>query len=283
MAYCSGCEREVNTLILTNGEATYCRRCTRRLRIAKRQKGEVYGNWEIMDGVDLKDNRLGLRYRCKCTGCGKVGTHNDQSLDRSGSCITCANKSRARDAYDHLVGQKFGFLTVNREVLTDVDGLRVWMWECSCDCGKTAFRQEHMLRQSKTPSCGCATRRTKADHPLWGGCGEISGIKWCVIRNGARVRGIPFEIDMEYAWSVFELQGGRCAYTGLQLTFGESSKAKDQGTASLDRIDSSIGYVEGNVQWVHMNINKMKLDLPEDRFLELCFKVARHRPGTVSA
>jgi hypothetical protein len=280
MAVCSGCEREVEAQILVTGE--YCRRCTRRLRIAKRQKGEVYGNWEIMDGVDLKDNRLGLRYRCKCTGCGKVGTHNDQSLDRSGSCITCANKARSKDASDRLVGQKFGLLTVEREVLTDVKGLRVWMWECSCDCGKKTLRSEWMLRQYDVPSCGCANRRKKSEHRLWGGAGEMSGTKWGVIRNGARARGIQFEIDMEYAWSVFESQDGRCVYTGLKLEFGESSKCQDQGTASLDRIDSSIGYVEGNVQWVHMNINKMKLNLPEDRFLELCFKVARHLPGTVS-
>lgn len=44
----------------------------------------------------------------------------------------------------------------------------------------------------------------------------------------------------------------------------------EEQTASLDRIDSSKGYIPGNVQWVHKDVNKMKLALSEKRLLELC-------------
>ena len=47
-----------------------------------------------------------------------------------------------------------------------------------------------------------------------------------------------------------------------------------QGTASLDRIDSSKGYVKGNVQWVHKDINKMKTDFEQSIFIKLCKSVA---------
>ena len=40
----------------------------------------------------------------------------------------------------------------------------------------------------------------------------------------------------------------------------------DSKTASLDRIDSSKGYTEDNIQWVHKDVNQMKMDLPEQRF-----------------
>ena len=39
-----------------------------------------------------------------------------------------------------------------------------------------------------------------------------------------------------------------------------------KGTASLDRIDSTKGYVRGNIQWVHKDINWFKRDYPKISF-----------------
>jgi len=47
-----------------------------------------------------------------------------------------------------------------------------------------------------------------------------------------------------------------------------------ENTASLDRIDSSKGYVKDNVQWVHKDINRMKWNFPQDKFVKLCSFVA---------
>jgi hypothetical protein len=41
-------------------------------------------------------------------------------------------------------------------------------------------------------------------------------------------------------------------------------------TASLDRIDSSKGYFKGNVQWIHKDLNVMKMDLTEEKFIDYC-------------
>jgi hypothetical protein len=46
-------------------------------------------------------------------------------------------------------------------------------------------------------------------------------------------------------------------------------------TASLDRIDSSKGYIEGNVQWIHKHINKMKNNFNESYFIEICKKISQ--------
>jgi len=45
---------------------------------------------------------------------------------------------------------------------------------------------------------------------------------------------------------------------------------KPSQTASLDRINSDMGYVEGNVQWVHRDINFMKGCLSQHNFIHLC-------------
>jgi len=48
------------------------------------------------------------------------------------------------------------------------------------------------------------------------------------------------------------------------------------GNASLDRIDSSIGYVNDNVQWVHKDINMMKRIYTQEYFIYLCKLVSEN-------
>jgi hypothetical protein len=43
-----------------------------------------------------------------------------------------------------------------------------------------------------------------------------------------------------------------------------------RGTASLDRIDSKLGYNINNIQWVHKDVNTIKWDLSHDKFIEIC-------------
>lgn len=47
-------------------------------------------------------------------------------------------------------------------------------------------------------------------------------------------------------------------------------------TASLDRINSSIGYTIDNVQWVHKKINMMKMDLSQEEFINYCRLVVKN-------
>lgn len=42
---------------------------------------------------------------------------------------------------------------------------------------------------------------------------------------------------------------------------------------SIDRIDSSVGYVRGNVQFVCDVVNRMKQDLPQNEFMVWCRRV----------
>jgi hypothetical protein len=53
-------------------------------------------------------------------------------------------------------------------------------------------------------------------------------------------------------------------------------RCNNEQTASLDRIDNSQGYINGNIQWVHKIINRIKMDLNTSYFVELCKKVAQH-------
>ena len=81
-------------------------------------------------------------------------------------------------------------------------------------------------------------------------------------------------ITIQEAWDLFLEQDRKCALTGLDIVFGPRDKGGN--TASLDRIDSTKGYIKGNVQWVHKDINRMKFDLNQERFIELCKKVTEY-------
>jgi hypothetical protein len=85
-----------------------------------------------------------------------------------------------------------------------------------------------------------------------------------------------FEIDLEYAWNVFERQNGKSAISGLPISFKYEGNRKLKRTASIDRIDSTKGYVTGNIQWLYQDINYMKRKLADSDFIELCKAVANH-------
>jgi hypothetical protein len=110
----------------------------------------------------------------------------------------------------------------------------------------------------------------------WKGCGNISGSYWCKIKNHALSCNRDINISIEYIWDLFEKQGGKCRYTKRDLFFPQSVVNKNTQTASLDRIDSNKGYIKGNVQWVHKEVNQMKWNFPEKRFIELCTLVANN-------
>lgn len=178
--------------------------------------------------------------------------------------------SRFRD----LTGQRFGILTAIRRS----ENKKSWtMWVCRCDCGhEIAAYSTHLVR-GNTQSCGCQRTSAGAEHVQWQGCGEISGHRWSQIRRrGLSTRksrqNHQFAISIDYAWSLFLEQNGRCALSGMRIEFGKTNN--DETTASLDRIDSSIGYVRGNVQWVHKDVNRMKNIFSQSRFIEVCKRVA---------
>lgn len=75
----------------------------------------------------------------------------------------------------------------------------------------------------------------------------------------ARYKDVDVTInDLVEQW---EKQRGVCPYTGFQLVLPENgniNKIDFFHRASLDRIDSSKGYVVGNIQYISTPINLMK-------------------------
>jgi hypothetical protein len=140
-------------------------------------------------------------------------------------------------------------------------------WYCQCDCGAERSVLSGKLLKGITLSCGCV-RDERLAARRWTGYGELSGSHWASIVRGARHRNKEMSITIEDAWNLYLKQGRMCALSRRLITM-KVGKTRI-GTASLDRIDSTAGYTLDNVQWLHKDVNKMKMEFSVEYFIKLC-------------
>lgn len=91
-------------------------------------------------------------------------------------------------------------------------------------------------------------------------------------RRRAKEYNRYIDIDLEYLFYLWNSQNGKCALTGIQMTY-KFYEGRVNTNLSIDRIDSAKGYSKENVQLVCMAANQMKNDLSTEEFLFMCNKV----------
>lgn len=177
--------------------------------------------------------------------------------------LKCSYVKRGLDKTKDLVGKTFGELTVIGYV-GSISSKVVWLCECSCG-GRIEVNAGDLTRSDsrKTRHCGNRIHNSKDRSPHWKGKYGIPATYFRAVCASAKSRGIDFKIEYEDMAAVFN---GKCALSGISIEHGEN--------ASLDRIDSSKGYVSGNIQWVHKDVNKIKTNLNQEYFIYLCKKIA---------
>jgi hypothetical protein len=153
---------------------------------------------------------------------------------------------------------------------------------CKCDCSTIIEMFWTSLASRVTQSCGCDftySKTTGENNYRFRGYKGIRAGFWNSYVTRAAERSLEFSVTKEYAWDLFEKQGRMCALSGVPLMLGTSKKSSPT-TASLDRINPNLGYVEGNLQWVHKTLNIMRMALPMLEFIEWCHRVALQYPCT---
>jgi len=74
----------------------------------------------------------------------------------------------------------------------------------------------------------------------------------------------------------YEKFGSICPYSGIEMTH-QRGEGKIGTNASIDRFDSSLGYIPGNVVFCTNLTNSMKLDMDFEEFLVQCQTIASNR------
>lgn len=191
------------------------------------------------------------------------------------SCNAAKPKSAGMKMLNDITGKEICGLTVLERVARA--GVTNAVYRCRCKCGKELTTSGSLLLRRKSVGCrSCFSKGSGANG--WSGCGQFPGKFFTRIQNNARKRNIEYSLTKEYICDLYKQQNGKCSLSGVELRVC-SSLSKGVFTASLDRIDSSRGYVKGNVQFVHARINVMKMELPQDEFIEWAKLVAKHNGG----
>lgn len=133
----------------------------------------------------------------------------------------------------------------------------------------------------------CAEFLKKSDHAIRGRAQVLSISRkqnkthkfipaafWGRLLARVKKKNFALDIDQDFIYALYIKQDGKCALTGWPIAF--SNILKDN-TASLDRIDSSRGYLKDNVQLTHKIVNKCKLNTKETDFYKICRAITDHR------
>jgi hypothetical protein len=137
---------------------------------------------------------------------------------------------------------------------------------CSGKC-KTIHRNKNMAPESLKKLFDIKSRAGNRKD-------EFSSFKYFITKCKERkkVNGYEYNIDLQYLKQLWETQRGICPYTGFVMvmpdTTNSRSKVYSLKKASLDRIDSSKGYVKGNVEFVCLLINMAKNNSSKEEVLE---------------
>ena len=84
-------------------------------------------------------------------------------------------------------------------------------------------------------------------------------------------RGYCWEITIEEIATLYELQKGKCAMTGWDISWSESGW---DHSASIDRLDNKQGYTLENIQLVHKTVNMARGTLSVSEFIHMCNSIA---------
>lgn len=149
------------------------------------------------------------------------------------------------------------------------EGHKRQYWVCRCECGKEMTLIASHVVKGVTKRCGSCAKSHHSNK------GPVKSWLFGRTARNAEVRGIPFLITIEDVNNVWFAQDGQCALSKVPLVLDNNKYPNT--TASLDRIDSKIGYVTSNVWWIHKTLNNMKSDLDLDVFLYWCRVVAERK------
>jgi len=141
-----------------------------------------------------------------------------------------------------------------------------------CKSCEKLWRQEHYKNNTKRITARNKTYREE-NGPWYNKSIEHRlryTIQCGVIR--AKKKNIEWNLSLLFLLKLWEKQKMMCAYSGVPLTFEDNHPH----TISLDRLDSSKGYTEDNVQLVCTIVNYIKQRFDEQSFFDYCSLVTQY-------
>ena len=157
----------------------------------------------------------------------------------------------------------------------------------SCNAANTSKENPINLREPKSKLCALCGTEFFSHWPKQIFCGKkcqnVSTDRAYKKRHGtldwmlhrlAKRQDVGRNLDWEYLKFLYESQKGRCALSGVPMTH-EVGKGRVYTNISIDRIDPSRGYEEGNIQLVCVIVNIMKSGMSVEALINWCRLIAK--------
>ena len=180
---------------------------------------------------------------------------------------------KPKDDLPDYIGKKVGEWTVlGGHTRKDKAQHKYWLCECSCGTVKEVNTNSLLSGQSRScVSCSLDNRRTAISLE------NTNGVfpQWYLnnVKRRADTKVLKFNLSQSFMTNLYLEQKGLCALTGLEIQTGHKTSSKM--SASIDRIDNSVGYIESNVQLLHKDLNRAKFTFTQEEFIEICRAVVR--------
>lgn len=231
----------------------------------KLKVGDKFGEWTIID-TDRFSKHGHVYVQCQCS-CGAIRDVASTALLRR-KTLSCKSCSKRRTTHKFEIGEHIKHWTILEGPIYE-NGYG--KYKVQCDCGAITYKlPAELLYKHKYFSCKKCSQKLRAERTTFanGRVGDLTLTEHTRLKRSAEKRGYAFEVSIEYLWNLFQEQKQICAITGDYIPNIEE--------ASLDRIDSSKGYIEGNVQWVTYQANLSKHIMTMEQLYEFCRKVLNH-------
>jgi hypothetical protein len=214
------------------------------------------------------------KWRCLCS-CGTEVIRSGNTLLKGDtrSC-GCLRKEVAGTAKidPSKVGTRLGMLYIESLIYDKEKGK---CFKCICDCGNEKLFSGQDLNGTRYTSCGCKKYKTRVSNK-----DSVIKKRFYQYKRNADKKGRKFELTLA---QFTDIVTAPCQYCGELDRKGQSRESRfplcnkdfytKEDVNGVDRVDSSLGYVAGNVVPCCGCCNRMKSDLPEKSWLTKIEKI----------
>ena len=146
------------------------------------------------------------------------------------------------------------------------------------DCPFCGEQQTYLRKNYAEASLrgGKRCKKCTQQDPKTNGVSICRGVRLSWVKKfetSAKLRGLDWEITVDDIADLYEEQEGLCALTCWPIVFPEVGHPQ-LTTVSIDRIDSSFGYLKENIQLVDKRVNMMKQSYSQEEFVMVCRAVS---------
>lgn len=195
--------------------------------------------------------------------CGKISRNQYANLvfGKSVQCKSCSNSIKSSNHRKDFTGLKVGKLTAIRPTEKKNGS---WHWIFRCDCGNEIEAIPWDVKKLSYISCGkCLGKRRRTEYSRYRKTLQSPEQIYLEYLRRAKQRSQVFDEDIKDLF--IAMLSSPCVHCGISPSLG------------IDRINSDLGYIIGNIQPCCERCNQMKMAYSDQEFYDHCIKVIEYQ------